>query len=555
MILTKSKKELGYTDNKKIPIGAIAGLDIRKFRSLEGQQVQLGSQLTVLSGRNGTMKTSIMGLIAHPFESEGKDAFSKPLKTALREVFRLSPKHDVAKYSYDLILKVGEELLREEVTIYWVGDNTNRHRIVVSGAEKGDGNFTLNTSFLNLQRLYPLVDTNAGPDETKTIQLDDNEAKALKDFYETIFPSSDYGEFTPIHQKRIKTTFAPDGAKAGYNWEAISSGEDNLGAIFNRMLGFQRAFDAKAAASNGILCIDEFESSLHPVAQLRLFDYLYRWSAKYRVQVVVSTHSLHLIQHIYLKHAPNMEAGRVAINFISKAKADGKNTPILHNPAYELAFKELTLVEPEKVAQARKVKVFCEDDRAVHFAKRLIGSQELLRLVDFHSSLDPESSKPGTSFSALAALCIQYPLLLEHAFVIFDADVADSQLAKISKSQLYLRFPDEKNLAIERRIICFIHGLPNGDKFFEKFGKERDSFLDDFKQAGLPSLSISDIEDENIVPIKACKKWADNCGGEFKKYVTYYAHTVAGREQFVSDFVARVNGINVQLGLPLVKEK
>lgn len=160
---------------------------------------------------------------------------------------------------------------------------TNRHRVVVSGAEKGDGNFLYNTSFLNLKRLFPLVDTKAAPASDVSFTLTTSEKADLKDFYETVFPSTEYKEFVPLHQKDLKTTFALAGAGAKYDWHSISSGEDNLGAIFNRLLGFQRSLAKNQKTGNGILCIDEFESSLHPVAQLHLFDYLRKWSESPRV--------------------------------------------------------------------------------------------------------------------------------------------------------------------------------------------------------------------------------------------------------------------------------
>jgi hypothetical protein len=316
------------------------------------------------------------------------------------------------------------------------------------------------------------------------------------------------------------------GAGAKYNWQAISSGEDNLGAIFNRLLGFQRAFVNGQTTGNGILCIDEFESSLHPVAQLRLLDYLYRWSARYRVQVVLSTHSLHLIQHLYLKHAPNLSAGRIVVNFISKSDATEGNFPILQNPPYDLAYKELTLTSPAKVAAARKVKVFCEDEYAIHFAKRLIKSQVVLQVVEFHSSLNPGGDNSGTSWSALRSLCVQFPLLLQGSLALFDADVKASQLAKIKDSDLYLTLPDGDSLAIERRIIVHILGLGNDDPFFKKFDQERDSFLAEFKAAGVKSLKIADVMDESKTPIERCKAWADTDKAKFKRCITDYCVVV-----------------------------
>lgn len=547
---TVRRKDLEqYPDNKSLPIDKLMAVDVTKFRTFANQTVFLADHVTVFSGRNGTMKTSLMGLVAHPFEGQGKDAFGKPLKTTLKEVFNLSPTYDADPYEYNLVIKSGDQLVGEPVSIYYVGDHTHRHRVVVSGAEKGDGNFNYNTSFLNLKRLYPLVDTKAALDQTP--QLTAKEKAELKAFYETVLPSTEYGDFTAVHQKNMKTTFAPHGATAKYDWDSISSGEDNLGAIFNRLLGFQRAADANVTG-NGILCIDEFDSSLHPVAQVRLFDYLYKWSSKYRVQIVLSTHSLHLIQHLYLKHAPNMAADRVIINFISKSTSVNGNHPIIKNPDYELAYKELTLEQPAEVAKAKKVRIFCEDEYAIHLAKRLIGSNKVKSLVEFHSSLNPGSGTPGTPYSALKSICTNYPLLIEQALVLFDADVETATTKKIKNADSYLVLPDPDKVAIERRIIHFIMTLENHDEFFVKHNRERDAFLNDFNLAGIP-LTPEDVLNENTVSIKDCKKWADQNPTSFKKYITHYVSIKLKENDFKTEFLKKVNKINAARGLPTVE--
>ncbi len=546
----KRKSDLGISNNKDVAIQSILGIRIHCFRSLTDQSLILGKNITVLSGRNGTMKTSLMGLLAHPFSSDAKDAFGAELKTPLQEVFKLSPEFDKENYSYDMRLQTSSgDVLSEPVSIYRVEDKTNRHRIVVSGAEKGDGNFYYNTSFLNLKRLFPLVDTKATP-ANLAIELSESESADLKDFYESIFPSTDYEAFVPVHQKKVKTTFALSGVSARYDWHSISSGEDNLGAIFNRLLGFQRSASADKKTGNGILCIDEFESSLHPVAQLRLLDYLYRWSEKYKVQVVVSTHSLHLIQDLYLRHAANLTAGRIIINFLSKSNAQDCNFPILQNPDYYLAYKELTLTSPAKVVAARKVRIFCEDEYAVHFAKRLIKSRDILSAVEFHSSMDPNGGKIGTSWPALRKLCVEYPLLLNGSLALFDADVGSDELAKIKSKELYLVLPDPDSLALERRIIAYVIGLNNEDAFFVNFGKEKEAFLMEFKGAHIKSLALADIVDPQKTSIDRCKAWADTNKAQFKKYVTYYCERSGLSDSFRANFLGKINLINQQQGLP-----
>lgn len=549
----QTKQDLGFTKNEEIPIKKINGLVIDKFRSFENQEVILGKNITILSGRNGSMKTSILGLIAHPFSSDSKDVFGKQLKTALSDVFKLSKKYDKEKYEYHIVLDTvidGEtKQLSIPVQIYM---QNKRHRIVVTRGDKdSEANLSLNTSFLNLKRLFPLVDTEAELDIGEKIQLTSVEKKQLRDFYEKIFPSRGYAQFTAVHDTGLKTTFAPTGEHAKGDWDSISSGEDNLGAIFNRLIGFQRSY-VEDALSDGIFCIDEFESSLHPVALISLFNYLYEWSQKYNVQIVISTHSLQLISYIYLEHKNNIDAARIVFNFISQAYAENDNFNILENPPYKTAYDELTLSNLQTLAEKKKIKVFCEDDYAKTFIRRLVRSSKILSQVVFYTSLNPESKKPGTPYPALAKICSAYPVLLEDemSFVVFDADVDAPALAKIKNKDLYLQLPDPDGYAIEKRIMLFILELKNSDYFFQSLEREQSSFFQAFKKAGLEGIDADSIKD---APIDTCKKWANHEGAKFKHYITCYCRQMDAdlRGQFVDNFIERVNSINQKRGVPI----
>lgn len=61
------------------------------------------------------------------------------------------------------------------------------------------------------------------------------------------------------------------------------------------MISFQRIYNSfdKKPNLTGIWAIDEFEVSLHPIAQVNFMNYLLEWSEKYRVQIVLNTHSLY----------------------------------------------------------------------------------------------------------------------------------------------------------------------------------------------------------------------------------------------------------------------
>ncbi|WP_158497924.1 hypothetical protein, partial [Pseudomonas psychrophila] len=208
------------------------------------------------------------------------------------------------------------------------------------------------------------------------------------------------------------------------------------------------------------------------------------------------------------------------------------------------------LLYPEEVVKARKIRVFCEDDFAVHFAKKLIKSRKLLGCVEFHSSLNNKENGPGTSYSALRSLCINFPLLLERSLVIFDGDVPATVTDNIKNKDLYLTLPDAQGLAIERRIIVFVLELANEDVFFVKFKKERERFLGEFKAVGIKSLSIQDVIDEVKTPISQCKAWADRDKLKFKEFVTFYSGFAPGREEFLASFLVMINRINFESGMP-----
>ncbi|KAA8788083.1 ATP-binding protein, partial [Lactobacillus crispatus] len=48
----------------------------------------------------------------------------------------------------------------------------------------------------------------------------------------------------------------------------------------------------------GILAIDEIDATLHPAAQNRLIDWLLKKSKELKLQIVFTTHSLTLLEHL-----------------------------------------------------------------------------------------------------------------------------------------------------------------------------------------------------------------------------------------------------------------
>ncbi|QDQ03187.1 ATP-binding protein [Lysinibacillus fusiformis] len=532
VLLTESpyftKKELDITSNKEVKIKKIKNIELIKFRSLKNKIFELGNCITVVSGKNGTMKSTLMGLIAHPFESIDKnvDPFGKKLKTDFSDVFNFSEKYDQEKYKYFISLEIDDnKVLREPIDLYF-NKSDKRFRLVASGRSKGDGNFSLNTSFVNLRRLFPMVDTESKPDSSVIYTKD--EQKFIENFYSKLLQKQSFSSVEAVADKSLKTTLGP--SNSYYDYESISSGEDNLGHIVNKLIGFMRHTNMDKSLSNGIFCIDEFEASLHPVVQVRLFDYLLTWAKANNVQLIISTHSLYLISHI-LTRQKDLNNNDILINMISTAYVEDNNFNIIKNPPYEFAYKELTFKDFTNTLEEdiHQIDIICEDDIAKDFIDKILKTREIKKYISYITNLSEDEKNKGNSYSALASLCINGQKLLENSIVVFDADVPDEKLNKIKLFDFFIKLPDPENLPIEKRIVKYIIDLPGNHQFFRDFNAEKDKFLSDFTDF---DINLNQPDYRNC-PVKPYKNWSDSDIRKFKRIITFY---IRNNEDLITDF-------------------
>ena len=541
------KKHYGYTDNKNIIINKIYGIKIDHFRGIENVTLELGDNITLISGRNGTMKSTLMGLISHPFSSKENDIFNKRMETKLSEVFKLSKEKDKKQYSYNLNMSVGNnENLEENVKISY-RQNGNRHRIVVSGHDSGDGNFSLPSVYLNLKRLYPLVELNNLTNNI--INYSQEEKNFISTFFEKVLLKTEFNQFDSFNGKIANLEKNPLGPlKANYDVNSISSGEDNMGTIVNVLISFMRIYNKNHDKKKltGLLSIDEFEASLHPISQFNLFNFLLKWSKKYNVQIILSTHSLFLLEEA-LKMEDKINNNTIKLNFITN-RFESK-TNILKNPSYNIAREELILrcTEPDKKI---KVKILCEDDVAEKFIKKIIGTK-ISKFCSFQCKT--KEAQDGVSYKLLAKLVKNYPVLLKErmTIVIADADVEEKEL-KNKEYDKWLIIPSKDKLPLEKELVKYILSLNPDNKFFKNNNKTQEMFRQEFSENSIP-LTTNEIYNNNT---NYYKNWFESVPKrELNKYITHLINDENNKEiydNFKDDFNNMVNSILKENGLPTI---
>lgn len=509
---SKTSKSYGYVNNKDVKFEYITGLYIDRFRSLSKRTLKLGEYLTVITGKNGTMKSSILGLIAHPFSApnNAKDMYGNELKTSWVDVFRLSLEKDTELYLYYIQgTTIKNEEISEPVRIYR-RQSEKRHRLTVGATnEKGQGNFSLNTSYLNLKRLFPIIDTNAQKTDIE-ITLEDKAWIAKS--YERIMQRSTYENSEAISDGKSKNTLAP--LNSYYDFNSISSGEDNLGIILCKMLAFEKD-STNTDCLQGLLCIDEVEASLHPSAQIQLIDFFLDWSKRTHVQIVVTTHSLYLIDHclrLQLKDTSFLE--KIVINNLSTQQVgDDHNFNIMINPGFNTIYKELTYND-SSTPSPYKINIICEDDVAVQ-ALRIILKPTVCHNLEFITNI---SGAEGTPWKGLVSLSKNGKKLLEDSIIVVDPDVNLSSQSNIDSNYIIkIPEPDNKLFPLERRIVYYIYYLDGANQLFND--REKDAIKSDLTRFHIFSSNLSDTNSLSISPFK---NWKDENKRLYTKALRQY---------------------------------
>ncbi len=305
----------------------VTKLILNKFRRFEQQTVHIGSNITLIVGQNGTSKSTLLGLIAHPFstKSDEKSVYVRHYGTALegiktinnkdfetdyRQMFRMEKDFDSAGNHYYTIYLTGPDLLdcdgTKQVCIpvrsRLRSITRNQVRLVAGkGHKQGEGNFPHPVIYLGLGRLVPLAECQKMSIEKAEEVLSREESEWLHRKNAQILSIQE----KPIGVDILNSGLAGKGAFPAssykdYNPATYSAGQDNLGQILISLLSFRRLKNMLGDKyAGGILFVDELDAALFPSAQTRLLDVLAEESELLGLQIIATTHSVTMMYHAF----------------------------------------------------------------------------------------------------------------------------------------------------------------------------------------------------------------------------------------------------------------
>ena len=443
----------------------IKSVHIKKFRGFNDVEFQLGTNITVIAGQNGTQKTTLLGILSQPFTITDKDNplyGEKPLcggnyKSLFSEKFKLSDSFDLPQ-SHEWTLKLNNEA-EPDFTVESIKRGISSKagiRFWKKGdRSKGSGYIQLPVIYLSLSRLFPIGE-DVSIDASSEIVLSKEEFEFYQEWHNKILIIPDV-EMISVDYLASKQKNTLGANTSFYDWKTNSAGQDNVGKLLLAILSFKRLkLTHQNGYKGGILAIDELDATLYPASQLKLLEALRKFSSQLKIQIIFTTHSLNILEKTCEWQSDKKIQGQVHVVYLQKMDAKVK---AIDNISFEVIKNKLNVALSEK-QKIKKIPVFTEDKEGelflkvilkrktseLQFVKCTLGCDNLVELV--------RKKIFGFRFS--------------ESLIVLDGDVKtdSNKIKKINRHKNILVLPGGKSP--EKLIAEFFHNLPDESSIWEE---------------------------------------------------------------------------------------
>lgn len=427
----------------------IEKLDIENFRHIKSETIKFGKRLTVISGQNGTGKSSVLGWVAQlcDFKKTNKRLTDEYFKEDFSNVFMFCPTNDYHKnYKVTFTYKNEEALISEEKVITTrLLQETEKSKIRYRTDFDGRGKaLDYPVIYLGLKRLIPFAtEKNV---RIKTTNVPDKYINTFSNLSKEILLLIDDKVNPEAVKSANKNTLAMK--TDYYSHLGNSAGQDNIGQILSALLSFQKLKDdLKKDYSGGILLIDEIDASLYAGSQIKLVDKLYRYAENLDLQIIFTTHSLEIIKHLETKIGDDTIINHLIIR-------DGFVNNVL-NPTYDYVANKIKN-QIQKTNQIIKKNFICEDNIAQHWTNNLLNGTDLKKMLKVEKGPFPDGTIVSMSQTKHS--------LFKNVGFILDGDVKKKFLKK-KRPYKTVFLPDESRP--ETVMYQFLKGLSDNDSFWD----------------------------------------------------------------------------------------
>lgn len=289
------------------------------YRKLQDFYIDFSKQINVISGENGTCKSSILHIISNsfqkidpsknPFVKEEDISFISQINHKLNPKIYSLTKGDKKNYS-----PVPDDFTGSLLSVEYFEDPAlefRKHKYppprYALKPYYSDGNNeslpSMLVIYLGLARLVPVGEIPDNEDKINSIEIPTKYHELIIKKYEEL-TGVKIRNATPNKVQSIKNRFSFETNKDGIDSNTISAGEDNLLIILSAIYSAKYYFEVTNGMPS-IILIDELDATLHPSLQYEVFYLLKEISEECNSQIFFTTHSLSLLE-LSIKNNSNL---------------------------------------------------------------------------------------------------------------------------------------------------------------------------------------------------------------------------------------------------------
>lgn len=338
-----------------------------------------------------------------------------------------------------------------------------------------------------------------------------------------------------------------------------SAGQDNLGQILKAVLSFKKLKEKMGEDwIGGQLLIDEIDATLHPAAQNKLIDFLFEFSGQNNIQVIFTTHSLSLLEHIhdtYTKSVSQITSlnKESFVQFEMAYISNGTGEAIIHrNP--DISKIKQDLLNQYQGVNNKIIKIYSEDAEARWFFEKIFS---YLKKNEYITS-DPiaiNHINVSLGHMQLLKLLVEDYNYFSKGIILLDGDVSEETINEEIIGKIPLKFKDTSK---NNKIILKLPGGDNPEKILWEYANlipENHKFYSltgDFefhKRAFTENGPFSTVYNTQSKEREKYKAWFKNNKYYLNSLIEYwiednFVDVLHYMEQlkFVYDYSARQNG-------------
>lgn len=406
-------------------------LKIKHYRKLKDIEIDLSKSINIISGTNGTCKSSILYMVSNAFQEvkttsawlNNKDVIknikgvNNGINLKIESLTRGDEKYnDPAQGDSGSLFTCEYE---DGISLEFRRHNTtsgDKNRFALKPYYKRGANEKLPQMpvlYLGLSRLYAYGEYPSDVAQIKK-QLPTEYFEIVRELYKKFTGITIANEQTQeMGNIKKRTSFSTD--FDGIDSNTISSGEDNLLILLIALVSLRYYYEniESQHQTESVLLVDEIDATLHPAFQNKLLDLIEEYTSNYKIKLICTSHSLSLLEYAFQKKCNVIYLLDNITSVVQMEDADiYKIKMYLHNQS------------KEDIYISRSIPIFTEDAEARLFLSCIFDSFE---------------RKCDGTFSQVRSL-----------FHFVDANISGDALVNI--------FSDDKLLRSTMRSICIVDG-------------------------------------------------------------------------------------------------